>query len=237
MNFSHAQTGIFNTEGMTENQKYMLQSAMYRKGLGVPQDLVLSAQYMEKAALGGDALAQGLFGDMNEFGIGVPRNYEVAAHWYEKSVTNGSTYAYLNLAIMYFEGRGVAKNLDKAEAYFKKSLLQERSVVAVYNLGILYLNHNRYAEAEALLLEAKQKGLKNMDTALATCYDKLKKYDKSIPLWKTMAQQGQPEGMVEMAYHYKQGQGVPINHHKAYYLSGMAAKRGDRMEDGNVSLL
>ena len=91
---------------------------MYRKGEGVPEDLVESVKWYRKSAEQGNALGQFNLGRMYDNGDGVPKDDVEAVKWYRKSAEQGDTFAQFNLGKMYELGEGVPKDLVEAHVWF-----------------------------------------------------------------------------------------------------------------------
>jgi len=66
---------------------------MYQKGSGVNRDLMLSIQWYQKAAAGGEAEAQFQLGDMYKQGQGVEKNNALAIKWFRKAANQGHAEA------------------------------------------------------------------------------------------------------------------------------------------------
>jgi S1-C subfamily serine protease len=94
---------------------------MYRRGTGVPKDLVKAAEWYQKAADQGDPDAQTMLGTMYASGAGVMKDAVRAVEWYRKAAAQGNLSAQSSLAISYLKGEGVPKDVAKALELFQIS--------------------------------------------------------------------------------------------------------------------
>lgn len=108
---------------------------LYQDGKsGLARDAVLSRQWLEKAAEGGDRTAMhNLALDYHE-GVGGQKNASMAAEWFRRAAELGLLDSQFNLAALYENGDGVAAN--PAEAY-KWYLIAARSGDAEARAGAL----------------------------------------------------------------------------------------------------
>ncbi len=96
-------------------------AAAYFTGNGVAKDLSQAARWYEKAAEGGDPLAQVQIGYFYQAGIGVPVDLVQAVHWYELSAAAGNPRGMENLGVAYIKGIGVQKNPEMARHLFTEA--------------------------------------------------------------------------------------------------------------------
>jgi len=119
----------------------------------------------ELAAKAGIAFAQYAMGDYYYAGEeGYPQDHEKAAYWYLKSAKGGNAKGQLAIGIAYRRGQGVPADMDAALFWMKNSAANGHSL-AIYNLGMFYLNKadrpvtGSYAtEAYAWFLVAREHG-------------------------------------------------------------------------------
>ena len=83
---------------------------MYGYGRGVPQDFTVAAQWLEKSAEQGVAVAQLLLAESYAQGLGVPKNDEQAVKWYRKAAEQGDADAEYSLGDAYHGGVGVPQD-------------------------------------------------------------------------------------------------------------------------------
>ncbi len=109
----------------------------YAEGRGLPRDLKLAAQWLEKSAQQNNAPAQYRLATLYEKGLGVTRDANVAINWYRRAATAGNIRAMHNLAVMIAENTDGKPDYDDAAFWFRKAA--EFGVRdSQYNLAILY---------------------------------------------------------------------------------------------------
>ncbi|NOX91630.1 MAG: sel1 repeat family protein [Gammaproteobacteria bacterium] len=86
---------VFAQKGSADAQ-YKL-AGMYRQGLGVKSDMVLTLKWMEKSALQGYALAQSSLGRLYAEGVDVPRDTRQARYWLSLAAAQGEQDAVVAL--------------------------------------------------------------------------------------------------------------------------------------------
>jgi TPR repeat protein len=87
---------------------------LYKKGLGVPKNYGLAAQWYRRAADSGYAAAQNELGLLYGYGLGVPLDYRKSIYWLRRAARQGHMKGQNNLARRYYLGVGVKKDLVKA---------------------------------------------------------------------------------------------------------------------------
>jgi len=97
---------------------------MYFKGISVPQDYVLSFQYLKKCAFDRAPASLYLYGYFHYYGICTTKNYYVAFANMLLSANQGYEKAYSLLAIMYLLGKGTERSVSDAELYFAKAKIK-----------------------------------------------------------------------------------------------------------------
>ncbi len=97
---------------------------MFDQGKGVTRNLPVAAQWYQKAAEGGLALAQYNLASMYELGEGVTQDYVMAAEWYQKAADQGYGRAQNHLGTLYHQGKGVAQDLVKAHMWYTLAATQ-----------------------------------------------------------------------------------------------------------------
>jgi uncharacterized protein len=89
----------------------------YDKGLGVPQDPEVAAQWYLRAAKQGIPQAQVKLGAMFDNGQGVTQDYTQAARWYRLAAQQGFSKAQIHLGMMYYRGQGVGRDYVQAHMW------------------------------------------------------------------------------------------------------------------------
>jgi TPR repeat protein len=97
---------------------------MYQNGQGVTQDLKQAAEWYQKAANKGYALAQGNLGFMYHNAQGVTQDLKQAVEWYQKAANQGYANAQSSLGFMYGNGQGVTQDLKQAVEWYQKAANQ-----------------------------------------------------------------------------------------------------------------
>ncbi len=109
---------------------------MYQTGQGVTKDLKKAAEWYQKAADQGYAVAQSNLGLMYLDGQGVIKDLKKAAEWIQKAANQGNVNAQCSLGFMYKKGEGVPKDLKQAAEWFQKAA-DQGDVEAQSNLNAM----------------------------------------------------------------------------------------------------
>ncbi|WEK51801.1 MAG: hypothetical protein P0Y66_07440 [Candidatus Kaistia colombiensis] len=104
---------------------------------GGPRDARLAAEWYERSAKAGFALAQYRIGSLYERGEGVPRDLSSAQSWYVKASEQGNARAAHNLAVLLSEGATAEPDYVRAAQYFAQAATLNVAD-SQYNLGVLY---------------------------------------------------------------------------------------------------
>lgn len=98
----------------------------YYKGIGAPQNEVIAARWMTKAAQGGRADAQYYLGIMYEYGQGVGADFGAARKWLLKSADQKNGRAQAAVGWLYVNGWGVKTDLQEACSWFMEASLTDK---------------------------------------------------------------------------------------------------------------
>ncbi len=109
----------------------------YAVGDGVPEDLDLSAQWINRAADLGDAGAQFLVGSSFYGGIGVEQDVPLGLSFLERAAAQGHPKAQFLLGQAYVDGIGVAVNAEWAARWYGKAA-RGGHPQAQYALGVMF---------------------------------------------------------------------------------------------------
>ena len=101
------------------------------------RDFAKAAEWFEKAARRGLAVAQYRLGTLYERGRGVSRDAKEALKWYEKAAKAGNVKAMHNLAVMLTNGQGGRTSYAEAARWFL-SAARHGLRDSQYNLAVLY---------------------------------------------------------------------------------------------------
>ena len=115
--------------------------SIYKKGKGVPKDLVQSVEWWRKAAEQGLAVAQSNLGNAYATGEGIPKDTVKAVEWWSKAAEQGSAEAQSNLGVLYANGEGVPKDAVKAVDWWRKAA-EQGYAQAQFNLGLMQKKGN-----------------------------------------------------------------------------------------------
>jgi localization factor PodJL len=100
-------------------------------------DSVAAFQWLEKAALQGQPVAEYSLGTLYERGQGVTASPALALKWYLAAANQGNRKAMHNLAVAYAEGSAGPKNTEEAARWFAQAAALGLSD-SQFNLAVLY---------------------------------------------------------------------------------------------------
>ena len=156
--------------------------------------------------------------------IGVDANTQEIKEDAEK----GDTVAQYNLGVLYMNGDGVPQDYKKAIQWLTLAA-NKSDVKAQYNLGFIYENYFKdikkaiywYEQASNLNMPDAQNSLANLYTdGLITGKTE---YKIALELYKKAVDQGYAPAQVNLANMYSLGEGLEVNHKKAFDLYELAA--------------
>jgi hypothetical protein len=114
--------GLFKESAELDNAAAMRElGESYHSGDGVAKDVTAAEQWLLKAAVKGDALAEVWLGVMYYLGDDIPANYEQAAKLFQQAADQKNPAGMFDLAKMYEEGRGVTRNVDTAKQLYQSA--------------------------------------------------------------------------------------------------------------------
>ncbi len=94
---------------------------VYRKALGVDENLALAKIFYKQAAERNHPKAQTMLGYMHRNGIGTEVDLEKAVSWYQRAAEQGEATALFNLGGMFRKGYGVPQNDGKALEHYRQA--------------------------------------------------------------------------------------------------------------------
>ncbi len=94
---------------------------VYRKALGVDENLALAKIFYKLAAERNHPKAQTMLGYMHRNGIGTEVDLEKAVSWYQRAAEQGEATALFNLGGMFRKGYGVPQNDGKALEHYRQA--------------------------------------------------------------------------------------------------------------------
>ncbi len=150
--------------------------------------------WMEKAAQGGNFLAQGALAMKLYRGEGADKNRPSSFQWMVKSAKRGNVLAQYYLALMYSEGDdGTPVNLEEAMKWLKKS------AVRGYAPAQSLLGRIIYNQAQTLLMNADQ-AIRESEELDLNVLDAIEKKEEEAVQWlEKSAGQGHPDGQFSLA--------------------------------------
>jgi TPR repeat protein len=115
----------------------LVRGLKYLNGTGIPVDVAKARMWIERAALGGQPVAENLMGVLSQTGTGAPVNMAVAVGWYEGAAKHGNLKAMTNLGKIYAGGWPEGTDFTKASEWFAHAAAAGE-VDAAFDLAILY---------------------------------------------------------------------------------------------------
>lgn len=175
-----------------------LGQAYYQGAAGLPQNPILTARYLKKAAAGELPLAWNEYGICLQQGIGVAPDPQQAAELFQRAADGGHAMAALNLGNVHLLGLGLPVDRSKAVRYYRKAV-DLKAPGAKSSLGSCYL----YG------------------------WGVEKDIAKGIRLIREEAKEKNPTALVLLGVAYANGLGVPQDTAKAIECYTEAAKTGN----------
>ena len=206
--------------------------SMYYLGIGVKRNLKTAHRWIKKSAEQGYADAQQNLALMYEQGKGTKKNPILANKWRLKSAASGNRDEQYSLGAAYLD----AEDYDNAYIWLEKSANQEHAKAQEKLAGLIENEFFllKFGENGSLKksLDLYQKSYENGNTRLsyklASIYDNkpFSDYRKSHKFYQEALKQGELAAYLDIARHYKFGQGVKTNLEKAYSFTIAAARKG-----------
>ena len=223
----------------------------YYTGEGVTKDMQKAVKWYTKAAEQGFARAQFNLGWCYEFGEGVPKDRQKAVEWYTKAAERymkaaeqGGAEAQFALGLCYEFGKGVTGDMQKAVEWYTKAAGQGNAA-AKEALERLSITENTYepmkqeelnqqqAEEEIVILDTGEKWFSHQyETASAHYHNGA--YDKAVPIFKELAENGWAQAQNSLGYCYSTGRGVSKDYVKAAEWYEKAAIQGNATAQFNL---
>ncbi len=215
--------------------------SMYYLGIGVERNLKIAHQWIKKSAEQGYADAQQNLALMYEQGRGTKKNPILANKWRLKSADSGNSEEQYRLGVAYID----AEDFENAYMWLEKSANQEHAK-AQEKLANLIENEFfllKFGKNGSLKksLDLYQKSYENgnikLSYKLASIYDDkpFNNYQKSHKLYQEAKEQENLDAYLDIARHYRLGQGVKKNLEKAYSFTIAAARKGHKQSQFEVA--
>lgn len=222
---------------------------MYKKGQGVPKNLITAVSWYRKAATQGDASSQNALAVMYETGNGVKKNEAEAVIWYRKAAEQGYANAQTSLGVMYQYGKGIQKDEMESVNWYRKAA-DQGNAQAQTNLGAMYevgaAVQKDEAEAVTWYSKAAEQGYARAQGYLGGMYRSgtgiTKNYEKAAEWLRKGAEQGSAYAQANLGVMYEFGQFVRQDDIEAGSLYRKAADQGNeyakkaliRLEDKRI---
>lgn len=235
-------------EILTHNEKnldpyatYLLGCLYYEGKGGAPKNLSKVIACYTQAAEANLREAQSALASMYYLGEGVKEDVSKAIELYKKAADAGNGKACFNIALIY---QNNMRNEDKAQYYFKRAVecgiveakqyingdyekktqltnrAKQGDLDAMFELGGLYYNKQKYNDAFSLYKKAAEKGHPGAQNSLASMYYLGEGVSENITpalLWyNKAANQGYGSACYTLGLIYLNGSGVGKNVKKAY---------------------
>lgn len=141
----------------------------YKNGVVVKKDEERGFEYLKKAALLDNSMAEFNLACCYELGVGTDVNYSEALKWYKKAARHHNEDAIFNIGLFYMQGYGVAIDYRQAIEWFSK--LGKTDYEAQYNMGICFMNLDfavqNFKDAESCFLNATKGNVLDAQEKLA----------------------------------------------------------------------
>ncbi len=206
----------------------------YETGNGVEKDLEKAYEWYRKAAVGGDVNAWLALAKMFDTGTYVDKDPKEAAMWLSRAADKNHPIAKIGMGQKYSRGDGVEKDPEKALQYFKEAKELEPGIGS-YILGEAIGDgigcEKNYEEAFHLFEEAHEHkfalGTYNLGMMLEMGLGCEKDEKKGFELIRQAADEGIPEAMYRIAFHYREGTSEAVQSDKtAFDYFKKAADKG-----------
>ncbi len=218
----------------------------YRRGYGLPADIVRAVRLYRMAADHGDEQGQFALAVCCERGIGMPQDQLEAVRRYRQAAEAGYAPAQNNLGGCYEHGFGVAQDLITAVEWYAQAAAANQPDAAC-RLGLCYetgrgvsadpdqaFHFYEIAAAQGhgyalyrlgLCYEQDREGPR-MEHALGGAPLAMSRYAYAAALWEQSAAAGVPDAAYALSLAYARGRGVPQDDARSLVYLHMAADRG-----------
>lgn len=185
----------------------------------------------EEQANSGDEKAALLLGLLYDRGIGTSTDPAKALYWYEQAGSN--PVSQFILGTYYVEGKGVSINRDKGLAYLEQSA-QGKFPYADFNIAVLDKEANQPFLDN--LIKSYELGNNNAGIVLADYYlaqsgqsSDPQKMEQAKQIYTGLADKGDPNAQLKLAYMYEKGLGLPVNSTAAQRWYTASAEQGNSL--------
>ena len=213
---------------------------MYRQGNGVEKDRIVSCNYYQKSAEGGNRKAFLRAGTCHIPDTRDGEGFKETFKWFKKASEElketdlneaEKKDMYIRLGIMYYAGKGTLQDWSEAAKWFEKAAemgdsYSQGGLALLYYSGDGVLTDRKkaryWAEKAAAQGNSTGEGILGMLYQYSLPPDKDMR--KAVYWYKKSADQGNPISQYQLAVIYENGDGVPKNLEKARYYYEQASK-------------
>lgn len=214
---------VYRAENNDHQAQFILAEA-YFNGIDLPRDYEKAFEWMEKAASGGNVMAQNNLANIYDVGIGVARDPHKAASWYRKAAEQGYITSQHSLALMYLNCKGTEQDFANAFFWFSQAANQGH-LWAQYNLGTMYMDGlgtpQNYEKAFYWLTRAAEGdfhtgALYNVGVMYYYGRGITQDYTLAREAFEKAAEKKDTEAQIALSIMYQHGLGVHMNLEEAY---------------------
>ncbi len=205
------------------------QGLLGEEGVSGVRDPELGMEFLELAALAGDATAQAEAGLGYMLGNGVPQDMAKAVEWWRKAAEGGECLAMLWLGNAYERGDGVAKDDCKAKEYWERSHAAgcPEATERLLSLADEYREGAEAGDVSAQFF---------MGAALECGYGTERDAGEAVAWYRKAAEQGHPGAQAFLGYALLAGEGTEKNAEEAVEWFRKAAGQGNSEAQQNLGL-
>lgn len=213
---------------------------MYRQGNGVEQNNVISCNYYQKSAEGGNKKAYIKAGTCHIPDTRDGEGFKETFTWYKKASEElkesdldetEKKDLYKKLGFMYYAGKGTLRDWSEAAKWFEKAAdmgdaYSQGGLALLYYSGDGILTDKKKARywAEKAAVQGDMIGEQVLGMLFQYSLPPEKNMVKALEWYEKSAKKGSPAAQYQLAILYEKGDGVPIDLKKARYYYEEAAK-------------
>lgn len=194
-------------------------------------NLYKQGQYAEALPLFQGLAEQGMplaLGVMYKYGEGVEQDFNQAVIWFGKAAKQGDARAQYELGIIYDNGNGVVKDYTQATYWYRKAA-EQGNADAITALKKLEVNapNSQQPNIQATPQDISQRADNLYNQG---------RYVEVLPLYQSLAEQGDAQAQTNLGFMYITGQGVALDNNQAVYWFSKAAGQGYASAQYNLGL-
>lgn len=210
---------------------YRYLAMQYKHGLGMGKNERLAAEYMEKAAVLGDSVAQYEYAVMLRDGYATAKDDKQYLHWISEAANRNEPRALAEFGTIYYNGVLVEKNVEKSiELYRMSALYGCAEGLYLYAMVLDELgrecNEPQLGNRMDCIKNSANKGYIDAQIYMMRHEDSQQNYETAYMWAKKLSMNGNSIGTTYMADCYLNGNGVKRNKSLARDLYKQAADEG-----------